>query len=88
MTDLHLWNPQGTADVDPLSSTSGGLHGSALFGTQLALWQDAEGTDPTQPAALRDFLDAITRLKRNPNTRSVSRKQAEMTTQTGSRCVT
>lgn len=55
--------------MDPLGSTSGRLHGSALLGTQLALGQDAEGADPAQPAALRNFLDAVTRLERHINER-------------------
>lgn len=59
---LHLWNPQGTADVDPLGSTPGRLHGSALLRTQLAFGQDTEGTDPAEPAALGDLLNAVTRL--------------------------
>lgn len=68
-SDVHLWNPQGTANMDPLGSTPGWLHGSALLGTQLALWEDAECTDPAQPATLWDFLDAITSLLRNKTSR-------------------
>jgi len=51
--------------VNPFGSTSGRFHGSALFRTQLALWENAESADPAQPAAFWDFLDAVTRLVRN-----------------------
>lgn len=61
-TSLYLWDPQGAADVDPLGPASRRLHGSALLWTQLALWEDAERTDPAQPAAFWDFLDAVTCL--------------------------
>ena len=79
---VDLWDPQGTADVDPLGAAPRRLHGSALLGAQLALRQDAQGADPAQPASLWHFLDTVTRLVRNTNRGggSAARPQVEINT--------
>lgn len=48
--------------MDPLGPTAGGLHGSALLGTQQTLWLKPQGTRPAQPAALWDLEDSIAGL--------------------------
>lgn len=48
--------------MDPFGPTAGGLHGSALLGTQQTLWLKPQGTRSAQPAALWDLEDSIAGL--------------------------
>jgi hypothetical protein len=48
--------------MDPLGSTAGGFHGSALLGTQQTLWLHPQSTRPAQPAALWHLEDPIAGL--------------------------
>lgn len=61
---LYLRYPQGTAHMDPLASTAGGLHGSTFLRAELAFRWDAQRACPTQPAAFWNLQDAITRLQK------------------------
>lgn len=58
----YFWYPEGTADVDPLGTTSSGFHGPAFFRTQMAFGKDAQCTGTTKPAALRNLQYTVTRL--------------------------
>lgn len=58
----YLWNPQGTANMDPLGTAPGRLHSTTLLGTQQTLGLNAERAGPAQPAAFRHFQDPITCL--------------------------
>jgi len=58
----YLWNPQSTADMDPLGATPGRLHGTTLLGTQQTLGLDTKCARPAQPAAFRHLQDPVTRL--------------------------
>lgn len=58
----YLWNPQGTANMDPLGAAPGRLHGATLLGTQQTLGLNAKRAGPAQPAAFRHLQDPVTRL--------------------------
>ena len=59
---VYLWYPQGTAYMCPLGARTCSLHGTALLGTQKALWVDTENARPTEPVSNRHFDNAITSL--------------------------
>lgn len=71
----YLWNPQSTANVDPLGATPGRLHGTTLLGAQQTLRPNAKRAGPAQPAAFRHLQDPITRLHSHLQKRE--RKQRE-----------
>jgi hypothetical protein len=48
--------------MDPLGSTVGGFHGSALLGTQQTFWLHRKSTQPAQPAALWHLENPIAGL--------------------------
>lgn len=60
--DADFRNPEGAADVRPLLTRLGGLHGSAAVGAELALGLDSQRAGSAQPGAGRDVGDSVASL--------------------------